>query len=201
MLLNKNTYAWISEVDVSVRKFRCWLTLANILVTILILVITACEYFGDTYQYLRLLTVSDYSSVTFQFLCMIAWTWTLIRLYRNIEHSEKLLPKKRLFILHGSLLTGYLLLFALDQILVCVALNLENKDTYLFLIGIVDILLATYTLLEMMSFFLVAKLMLSITLSDKEKRSKFQRFLFNGFADKNELKAAILANNPDMNQS
>jgi len=53
----------------------------------------------------------------------------------------------------------------------------------------------------MMSFFLVAKLMLPITLSDKEKRSKFQRFFFNGFADKNELKAAILANNPDMNQS
>ncbi len=62
-------------------------------------------------------------------------------------------------------------------------------------------MLAIYTLLEMMSFFLVAKLMLPITLSEKEKRSKFQRFLFNGFADKNELKAAILSNNPDMNQS
>ena len=40
--------------------------------------------------------------------------------------------------------------------------------------------------------------MLPITKTDKEKRSKFQRFLFNGFADKNELKAAILANNPHM---
>ncbi len=39
-----------------------------------------------------------------------------------------------------------------------------------------------------------------ITPSDKETRSKFQRFLFKGFADKNELKAAILANNPDMDQ-
>ncbi len=37
-----------------------------------------------------------------------------------------------------------------------------------------------------------------MTKTDKEKRSKFQRFLFNGFADKNELKAAILANNPHM---
>ena len=49
-----------------------------------------------------------------------------------------------------------------------------------------------------MSFFLVVKLMLPITPSDKEKRSKFQRFLFKGFADKNELKAAILQNNQDI---
>jgi hypothetical protein len=40
--------------------------------------------------------------------------------------------------------------------------------------------------------------MLPITYSDKETRSKFQRFLFKGFADKEELKAAIFANNPDM---
>jgi len=53
----------------------------------------------------------------------------------------------------------------------------------------------------MMTFFLVVKLMLPTTPSEKEKRSKFQRFLFNGFADKNELRAAVLANNPDMDQS
>ncbi len=49
-----------------------------------------------------------------------------------------------------------------------------------------------------MSFFLVVKLMLPITPSDKEKRSKFQRFLFKGFADINELKEAILQNNRDI---
>ena len=49
-----------------------------------------------------------------------------------------------------------------------------------------------------MSFFLVVKLMLPITPSDKEKRSKFQRFLFKGFADINELRAAILQNNRDI---
>ena len=54
---------------------------------------------------------------------------------------------------------------------------------------------------EMMTFFLVVRFMLPITPSDKEKRSKFQRFLFKGFADKNELRTAVLANNPDMNQS
>ena len=42
--------------------------------------------------------------------------------------------------------------------------------------------------------------MLPLTKSDKEKRSKFQRFLFNGFANREELEAAIFANNPDMTE-
>ena len=58
--------------------------------------------------------------------------------------------------------------------------------------------MATSYIIEMTTFFLVVKMMLPITKNDKETRSKFQRFLFNGFADKNELKAAILANNPHM---
>jgi hypothetical protein len=53
----------------------------------------------------------------------------------------------------------------------------------------------------MMTFFLVVKLMLPITPSEKETRSKFQRFLFKDFADKNKLRAAVLAKNPDINQS
>jgi len=121
MLLDKNTYALIYAVDVSVRKFRCWLTLSNILVTIIILVISACEYFGDTYQFLRLLAVSDYSSVTFQFLCMIAWTWTLVRLYKDIKHAEKLLPNKRLFKIHGILLAIYMVLSVLNQVILVIA--------------------------------------------------------------------------------
>ena len=51
-----------------------------------------------------------------------------------------------------------------------------------------------------MSFFLVVKLMLPITPSDKEKRSLFQRFLFKGFADIKELRAAILQNNHDIDE-
>ena len=50
----------------------------------------------------------------------------------------------------------------------------------------------------MITFFLVVRMMIPITKTDKQTRSKFQRFLFNGFADKNELKAAILAKNPGM---
>ena len=149
MLLNKNTYEWISKVDVSVRKFRCWLTLANIFVTILILVITACEYFGDTYRNLRLLTVSDYSSVTFQFLCMIAWTWTLIRLYNDIKHVEKLLPNKRLFKIHGILLAVYMALSVLNQVILIIANQLiKDYNTGLILLGSNFLLLNLTNLVE-----------------------------------------------------
>ena len=43
--------------------------------------------------------------------------------------------------------------------------------------------------------------MLTIRPLEKETRSNFQRFLFKELAEKNELRATILANNPDMNQS
>lgn len=42
--------------------------------------------------------------------------------------------------------------------------------------------------------------MLPLTPKDKETRSKFQQFLFKGFMNKDELHAAVLANNPDMTQ-
>ncbi len=76
----------------------------------------------------------------------------------------------------------------------------ENFKTGFILYGIYYILFAIANLLEITTFFLVIKLMLPITPSEKETRSKFQRFLFKGFADKNELKAAVLANNPCMDQ-
>ena len=39
------------------------------------------------------------------------------------------------------------------------------------------------SLLEMLTFFLVVKLMLPITHAEKENKSQFRNFLFNGFAD------------------
>ncbi len=113
------------------------------------------------------------STLFFQFGCLTAWAWTLIRLYKDIKHSEKLLPNKRIFIQHGYLLTGYMLLGALLQINFYVFNRTENIDTYLILRGVNDILIAMSDLLETMTFFLVVKLMLPITPSDKEKRSKF----------------------------
>jgi hypothetical protein len=104
---------------------------------------------------------------------LFAWAWTLIRLYKDIKHSEKLLPNKRIFILHGSLLTGYLLLNALSQIIVHAYNHTDNIDANLILGGVFDILISISQFVEMMTFFLVVKLMLPITPLDKENRSKF----------------------------
>jgi hypothetical protein len=71
----------------------------------------------------------------------------------------------------------------LEQILVYATNHSESIKIYLILKGITDILFSISALVEMMTFFLVVKLMLPITPSEKEKRSEFQRFLFKGFAD------------------
>ena len=51
----------------------------------------------------------------------------------------------------------------------------------------------------MATFFLVVKLMLPITKSEKKTRSTYLQFTFKGFVDLDALKDAIFANNPDMN--
>ena len=50
----------------------------------------------------------------------------------------------------------------------------------------------------MLTFLLVIKIMMPMTNEEKDNKSQFRKFLFNGFADKNELKAAVFAQNPLM---
>jgi len=50
----------------------------------------------------------------------------------------------------------------------------------------------------MFTFFLVIKIMMPMTNEEKENKSQFRKFLFNGFANKHELKAAVFAQNPLM---
>ena len=102
-----------------------------------------------------------------------------------------------MFLLHGCLLISYLLLGASSVIIFWIE-DPQNED--FILEGIRSILDLIRLFIELTSFFLVVKLMLTITPSDKKKRSKFQRFLFKGFADINELRAAILQNNHDLDE-
>ncbi len=107
MLLNKDTYLKSADEMVFVRNFRCYLTIANISASILIIAISA--FFSIVYFYyrLKLQLIAEYAVLFYQLLCSVAWAWTLIRLYKDITHSEKLLPNKRIFFIHGSLLTIY----------------------------------------------------------------------------------------------
>jgi len=118
MLLNKNTYISTAVDLVQVDRFRCCLTTFNVLISILILLIAISLYFGgryliEHYEFNVFYTVAINSSLVLQIGCLLAWAWTLMRLYKDFKYTDKLLPNKRIFILHGSLLTLYLFLYAL----------------------------------------------------------------------------------------
>ena len=110
MLLNKDTYVKSAYEMVSVRNFRCYVTTANIFASILIIAISATMCLALFFQYPKLFSIAYSVAIFFRFLCSVAWAWTLIRLYKDIKHSEKLLPNKRVFFIHGSLLTLYYLI-------------------------------------------------------------------------------------------
>jgi hypothetical protein len=107
MLLNKETYLKSADEMVFVRNFRCYLATANISASIVIIAISAFFSIADFYESVKLLLIANGAAVVFELLCSFAWAWTLIRLYKDITHSEKLLPNKRIFFIHGSLLTIY----------------------------------------------------------------------------------------------
>jgi len=124
-------------------------------------------------------------------------------LQRN-QTLRKAPSEKSIFKLHGNLLTAYLIVFALAEIIFIQSNGSENNknlnNTYIFY-GIYFILAVFANLLEMTTLYLVVKLILMIRPLEKETRSNFKRFLFKELAENNELRATILANNPAMNQS
>ena len=95
----------------------------------LIMAISAVEYLGVHLDLKVLKIGGNITSLFFQVGCLFAWAWTLIRLYKEIEHSEKLLPNKHIFILHGSLLILYLLIFTLIQVVYYFYVSSEDRDT------------------------------------------------------------------------
>lgn len=168
MLIRKDTYIQsVDEIMALVDKFRCCFTTTNIFILILIVVISASVYFGARIGSPILFSLANILTIVFQFGCLLAWTLTLIRLYKDIKHSEKLLPNKRIFILHGSLLASYLFLYVLYQVIYSVYIHSENLVTILYLRGINDILISLTNFLEIMTFLLVIKLMLPVTQSEK----------------------------------
>ena len=111
MLLNKDTYIKSADEMVFVRNFRCYLATANIFASILVIAISAVFSIAGFYDRVKLVSIANIAAVVFELVCSVAWAWTLIRLYKDIAHSEKLLPKKRIFLIHGSLLTIYFLIW------------------------------------------------------------------------------------------
>lgn len=94
---------------------------ANVLVLLLITALTVMYFLytdesgRNTHQ--LMLNITNDSVLTLLFCFLLAWGLTLIKLYRNVKSSDKLLPKKKVFIFHGILLTTFIALYALQQLL------------------------------------------------------------------------------------
>ena len=128
MLLEKDTYIKSAAKLIKAERFRCCLTIANAIILLLILVISASIFFGIRRYSIKLLAIGTYSTLVLQVGCLLAWSWTLIRLYRDIKHSEKLLPNKHIFILHGTLLGSKLLLQGISLTIIHAKNHTENED-------------------------------------------------------------------------
>jgi hypothetical protein len=93
-----------------------------------------------------------------------------MRLFKDLNESEKLLPNKRLFKFHGTLMIVYLILLALS-VAITIPANRIHRGLGNILNGISNLINDLYSLVEMLTFLLVLKIMLPISQSDKHKRS------------------------------
>ena len=93
----------------AVHRFKRNMVVANILCPLLILAFSVCIYFGF-YKDNPFYFIGYYGWLAMIAIFTLTWGWTLFKLYRDTVHSKKLLPNKKIFILHGSLLVLYVLL-------------------------------------------------------------------------------------------
>lgn len=99
---------------------------ANVAVLALVLVLTAAGFFAEPTPGNKWIIAIDYTQLGLFWAFMIAWAWTLVKLYRDIKHSKKLLPNKRVFKLHGFLLFA----FAVIDIFVVTCLQIGFRIEY-----------------------------------------------------------------------
>jgi len=102
-----NNPAKIAEVH----RFKIRIRNANIVCPLLVIVLSVCGYIGgqinpDGWLYI----IGAYGWLALVFAFTAVWGWMLYKLYRDTLHSRKLLPDKRIFILHGVLLVLFLAL-------------------------------------------------------------------------------------------
>lgn len=184
-MLSQETYENNPESTAKVDSFRKTMFIANVCVFAFIAMLTICWLImGDNLQGTFYFILS-YAYQAFMWGMLIAWVASLIKLYRDVKHSEKLLPDKKNFIWHGSLLALYLTLslaaVIISQIadkMTAVPLNVE-----IVLVGMILLLVTITSFLEMATFFMVVAMMMPITQKRKAKFVALQRFLLHGFIE------------------
>lgn len=184
----------------AVNRFKRSINFANVMCPLLVVGCSLLIFLGEKQDNGLLYDIGSYGWLTLLTVFTLTWGWTLYKLYMNTVHSEKLLPDKRIFILHGSLLVFFLLMNALNIYAYWKASNLTGKahDDW----GSVFILAVCLgCLIEAVTFGLVIFLMIPVGDHQKFKRQEFQRFLFVGFVDRTQLEEAIRKQYPDLSET
>ena len=133
---------------------------------------------------------------------MFTWSSTLLRLYKDIQASRKLLPKKRVFILHATLLGLYFVLFAIQIVFTYLPLFIEcDTSCKLKLVGVSYLIAIAKNGVEAMTFILVINLMCPLTNAQKLRRQELNKFLLSGFANFENLEQAVLEHNQEMDET
>ena len=94
MMVNAKVYLDQPEKMAQVDSQRKGMLIANIVMILLIAANTVMFFLaGGNYQG-TLFIFADYSFQVLLWGMLIAWAWSLFRVYKDIKHSEKLLPYK-----------------------------------------------------------------------------------------------------------
>ena len=120
----------------------------------------------------------------------LTWIWTIRALRKYTKNSEELLPNKWIFTLHFVLLILYLSC----QILAIIAFYRWQDDTGQARTtwgGIYNVSYGAWNLFQTFLFALSIHMMLPLTKKQKMKRKDFEKYLFLGFSDRNELENTI----------
>ena len=135
-----------------------------------------------------------YLQWAFELICLGLWGVALWKIARKTRQTDNLMPNKRMFALHGTLLVLYFVFF-----IATILLSQFAKPTYT-VHGWYDLCAAFSDVFENASFCLVLYVMLPITKKQQARRQDFQTFLLNGMMDVDQLEEAIIKANPDMTE-
>jgi len=126
---------------------------------LLVIALSVCFYLGWRLANGTLYSIGSYGWLALVTLFTFAWAWTLYKLYRDTVHSAKLLPDKRIFKLHASLLVCFILMTALNNYAYWTATITSNKTSDDWG-GVSSLALFLGNLFEALTFVLVVLLML-----------------------------------------
>lgn len=84
---------------------------AHVFVVLVALLISVFLCIGDKESNSLLYNIGANGFLAILIGFTVVWGWTLFKLYRDTKNSEKLLPAKKTFIVHGSLLFLFRFLF------------------------------------------------------------------------------------------